>query len=288
MKKSLKTFKTTGMYNGYTILIYGELWEEGYIDGMILQRAKFSKDGRKIMDLSMDHEGILLTRPYTRTRYFNMGYAICSPEDKYNEAAGIEICKRRFRKSPLKTETGLFLTKDMIHAIMCNEIDYIINHWDKFVHSKKNNNKKILEAAQRYSELIHGKKNVDNLEDECTGKNEKCACKCETKNECVGNFERPGIGPDSYVRVLNTNENDDSVSIGYVKDLDDKGVNCLWIIKFGKNFSSFRVNSDKMYLLNEDIRPATKEEVSNALKAIENNTSFHWNVSEKRLEIKYI
>ena len=62
-----------------------------------------------------------------------MGWAICSPQDTYDEKAGIELCKKRFRKSPLTAKTGLFLTNDMVNAILDNEVNYIKAHWGKFV-----------------------------------------------------------------------------------------------------------------------------------------------------------
>lgn len=305
MKKSLKKFSSVDKYNGYTILIYGELWEEGYIDGMIVQRAKFSKDGRKVMDLSMDHEGILLNRPYTRTRYFNMGWAICSPEDKFDENIGIEICKRRFRKSPLMTETGLFLTKDMVQALIENEIKYIKSHWNKFVRNQQSENT-VMKAFKAFANSVSKKKEEPDInvwkekkdeptsytDGELTTDEEKLMRKppmFDTK-ETGDNSEakEPGIGPGSYVRVLNKNGQEIPFTVAYVKDVDDNGIYCLWSMKFDENFSSFRVNNTYFDARTYSLRLATNQEVSDALKEIEKKTSFHWNVSEKRLEFKYV
>lgn len=306
MKKSLKTFSSVDKYNGYTILIYGELWEEGYIDGMIVQRAKFSKDGRKVMDLSMDHEGILLNRPYTRTRYFNMGWAICSPEDKFDENIGIEICKRRFRKSPLRTETGLFLTKDMVQALIENEIKYIKSHWSKFVHPTDKAENTVMKAFKAFADSVSKKKGESDInvwkeeKDEPTSYTEADSLTDEEKlmrkppmfgsEETNDNSDakEPGIGPGSYVRVLSKNEQEVPFTVAYVKDVDDNGIYCLWSMKFNDIFSSFRVNNTYFDTKTYSFRLATNQEVSDTLKEIEKKTSFHWNVSEKRLEFKYV
>ena len=256
MKKSFKKFLKVRKYNGYTIMVYGERWEEGYIDGMIIQRAKFSKDGRKVMDLSTDHEEILLNRPYTRTRYFNMGWAICSPEDKFDETVGIELCKKRFRKSPLKTETGLFLTEDMINALLENEINYIEKNWSKFVHSNENTQNENDEQVKSEFEKTNN---------------------CEEKVEKKVNDDGTNVEPGMHVRLLG--EDDGRVTIAHVKDVDDKNIYFSWIAKYGHGFFSFNYSNGAASLSvpkDTKLRKAKEYEVVTALKIIENNTTVKW------------
>ena len=266
MKKSLKTFKKTALYNGYTVLIYGELWEEGYIDGLVVQRAKFSKDGNRVMDVSRDSEHILLNRPYTRTRYFNMGWAICSPDDKFDLATGIEICKRRFRKSPLKTETGLFLTKDMVNALINNELEYIAKHWDKFVPHKRNTELK-----------------SDVKKDEVKKETPK-----DVKKR-IEEVKKRTVEPGMYVKI-NKQLSEDITEIGYVKGVGEDKVYLLWTVKFSDNFCSFKCSYGKktFYAMKDNVKIATKEEIEKALDSIDKNTAFKWNDSAKKFEINYI
>ena len=140
MKKRRKTYLKTGhayVGNGRnaTILVYGELWETETVDGIFVQRVGLSRDGKRIIECGSSSVGVL-GAPYAKTKYFNMGWAICSPDDEYNEEIGIKIAKSRFLKSPLSTQSGTFLTNDMIDAILDNEIRFIQNNINKFYHPK--------------------------------------------------------------------------------------------------------------------------------------------------------
>lgn len=272
MKKSLKNFSLTENYKGHTILVYGELWEEGYVDGIVIRRAKFSKDGRKVMDESITSEDILLNRPYTRTRYFNMGWSICSPMDRFDENVGIELCKKRFRKSPLKTETGLFLTKDMVQALLRNEIEYIKKNWAKFVHEEPN---AFVNAAKKLNNAFTRKQQVNET----------------TTTQEVNETEKP-ISNGDYVRIFNPLKKNWPEVVGCVESVVDNNVYLKWVVKYGENngvsFSSFSYSGIELTsCLKENVRLATTEEISNALKNIEKNTRFHWNASTKQLEMKH-
>ena len=140
MKKRRKTYLKTGhayVGNGRnaTILVYGELWETETVDGIFVQRVGLSRDGKRIIECGSGSVGVL-GAPYAKTKYFNMGWAICSPDDEYNEEISIKIAKLRFLKSPLSTQSGTFLTNDMINAILDNEIRFIQNNINKFYHPK--------------------------------------------------------------------------------------------------------------------------------------------------------
>lgn len=138
MKKKFKTFEKIAVCSdGRTAMVYGELCENGYVDGVAMFPAKFSRDGKNVVEYNVPLGVYTLTgRKYARTKSFNMGWAICSPEDKFNRDEGVKICKRRFRKTPLTTTSGTFLTNDMIEAIVSNELKYIIDNIHKFVPSE--------------------------------------------------------------------------------------------------------------------------------------------------------
>lgn len=297
MKKSIKNFVRTEVFKGYTIMVYGELWEDGYVDGIVIKRAKFSKDGSRVMDESTTGEEILLKRPYTRTRYFNMGWAICTPDDKFNELAGVELCKKRFRKSPLKTETGLFLTKDMIYALLDNEINYIKKNWKKFVpkHSTKFSDVLKQVVDQVMSSKKEEKFVKPNDAEEQTFEiefDEDPATVEEEKKEPETNVQE--IKEGDYIFVLTDKEHAGVEEVGYVKHVDDENVYCSWTMRsgsspLGDSLRMFRFSSGEkdIHYSRKNVRIATKEEISHALKAIEQSTQFRWNIGTKLLEMKF-
>lgn len=135
MKKTKSYQLVSAKVNGgYTIMVYGELTEDTTVSGYVITPVEFSRNGERVMEVSAENVKSLLTgKPYAKTKKFNMGWAVCSPLDVFSEEKGIEICKSRFHSSPLTTQSGTFLTNDMIYAILRNEIEYIKSHWDEFV-----------------------------------------------------------------------------------------------------------------------------------------------------------
>lgn len=135
MKKKKKNYVLTAEkpVNGRvaTILVYGELWEDGFVDGLRIQRVGLSRDGRRVIEHGTEILGSLGI-PYARTKYFNFGWAICAPGDKFSEEEGIKIAKKRFSISPLSTQSGNLLTDDMNLSILQNELDFISNNFEKF------------------------------------------------------------------------------------------------------------------------------------------------------------
>lgn len=255
MKKSLKTYSIKEEYNGHTILIYGERWEEGYIDGIVIKRARFSKDGGRLMDKGISSENILLKRPYTRTRYFNMGWAICNPNDKFDFQTGVDICKKRFRKSPMETETGLFLTNDMIHAILKNEVDFIKKNWDKFCPEKK--------EAEKPTEVKEAVK----------------------ENTSESNFD---IKPGDYVKILDPDNPYWPETVGFVSGVDDEFVYYKWKIQYGKNHCAFETSTSPkdIWSTRKELAKATPAEISAAINAIAIHTSFNWDSEKNKLRLK--
>ena len=147
MKKKFRTYQLVEtLKNGYTVVVYGELWEDGKIDGVAVFPCKFTRDGKTVMEYDMKNSTSLwLKKPYARTKHFNMGWAICSPNDEFDLEKGIELCKKRFQKHDMATQCGKFLTESMIYAILGNEIRYIENHWKKYVKYERFSPRRIAE-----------------------------------------------------------------------------------------------------------------------------------------------
>lgn len=134
--KNFKCVKKT-LVNGkvFTVMVYGELTEVKEITGFYAVPVKFN--GKTGKPISIDYNKRIITpsynEQYSKTKIFNMGWSICAECDTFNEDIGIKICKRRFNRSPIKTQNGRFLTTDMCQAIVNNEVEYIINHIESFL-----------------------------------------------------------------------------------------------------------------------------------------------------------
>ena len=124
----------------YRVMVYGELTKTNKRDGVIMCRVTTSKDGRNIETFEKENR-LILNGDKKRTKSFNMGYAICSPEDEFDVDKGKKICKGRFTKYPITTQNGSFLTHDMVNAIVANEVEYIIKNIENFVRYDENLNK---------------------------------------------------------------------------------------------------------------------------------------------------
>lgn len=75
-----------------------------------------------------------------RERVLRIGYAIYNPHDKYDEAHGIRIARKRSLTSPFcimySTFNGEF-NAATVEAIMDVKADYIKNNFDKFINKAK-------------------------------------------------------------------------------------------------------------------------------------------------------
>ena len=134
--KNFKCIKKT-LHNGkvFTVMVYGEFTEVKEMTGFYAVPVKFN--GKTGKPISIDYNKRIITpsynEQYSKTKIFNMGWSICAECDTFNEDTGIKICKRRFNRSPIKTQNGRFLTTDMCQAIVNNEVEYIINHIESFL-----------------------------------------------------------------------------------------------------------------------------------------------------------
>lgn len=145
MKIKTRTFLKTKMMpcsDGVTrmITIYGELDEHDNVPGVMVFPCTVKGKSKpiEVADLSKDGRFVPFNKDsYGRTKEFYMGFAVCSPEDDFNQDTAIKICKRRFKK-PIVTQNGRMLTPDMIDAIMTNEVKYISDHIELFLPKKEN------------------------------------------------------------------------------------------------------------------------------------------------------
>ncbi len=131
--QTIKKFtKRRLMADGRELMVYGELKEHNYTEGIMATKVTFNeKNGRVI---TADDGAVFL--PVTplkpkRTKEFSMGWAICHESDLFDEEVGIRHAKLRMEK-PLYTQNGKMLCTDMVEAIMENELDYIEEHLSKF------------------------------------------------------------------------------------------------------------------------------------------------------------
>ena len=128
----VKTYKVTKKVtdsrgNVYTILVYGEVTEVKALDGIEVRRVRFRHGDNKVVD---NGESLFypLGENCSPSKELNFGWAICNPNDAFDENVGIEICKKRFSKAPIKTQDCRFLKEDMVLAILNQTAEYVANN----------------------------------------------------------------------------------------------------------------------------------------------------------------
>lgn len=117
----------------YTIMVYGTINETKESNGFYVIPVTYKNN--KVKKVSFGNNSIIpgFNQLKGKTKEFNMGWSICSEPDVFDYDKGVEICKRRFSKSPMTTQNGRFLTPDMCQAIVDNEVDFIYRNIDKFL-----------------------------------------------------------------------------------------------------------------------------------------------------------
>lgn len=124
-------------HNGkkYTIMVMGSICETKEISGFYVLPVTFNGKNKKIRNIEFDKHVTIpgFNQYYAKTKTFNMGWAICNGDDKFSTEVGETICRRRYSKSPMVTQNGRFLTKDMCQAIVTNEVKYIEEHIADFL-----------------------------------------------------------------------------------------------------------------------------------------------------------
>jgi hypothetical protein len=124
-------------YNGhkYTIMVYGEIEDVKEINGYYIVPVTYNAKNMKPKQIEYSKRVCVpgFNEYYSRTKKFNMGWAICAEPDEFSYEEGLKICKRRFSRSPMTTQNGRFLTPDMCQAIVSNESKYIADHIFNFI-----------------------------------------------------------------------------------------------------------------------------------------------------------
>lgn len=264
---------------GHIIMVYGELWEDGKIDGLAVFPCKFTRDGKTVLEYEdKNTTSLLFSHPYSRTKHFNMGWAICNPEDKFDENVGIELCKKRFRKNDLTTQCGTFLTKDMIYAILANEIIYIKNNLDKF--GKKGAFRPEVTNVEKKLNIKKMNEVLENKEPKHSDEKNVAMCPPPVKIE-PGLFvmmkdEKTESGPMHTIgKVRSIDEKTDTVVFDFEYAYTDNGANRYVEYDFG----GYGI---KDYLSDVD-HVATPKEVANALAFMKNHDNLVWCEADKKL-----
>lgn len=260
---------------GHIIMVYGELWEDGKIDGLAVFPCKFTRDGKTVLEYEdKNTTSLLFSHPYSRTKHFNMGWAICNPEDKFDENVGIELCKKRFRKNDLTTQCGTFLTKDMIYAILANEILYIKNNLDKF--GKKGTFRPEVPNVEK-------KLNIKKMNEVLENKEPKHS---DEKNAAT-RPQHEEIEPGLFVMLK---DEDNMHAIGKIRSIDKKSKTAVLDFEYGytDDGKNRYVVSDYggkgiVESLSEIDHVATPKEVSNALSLMKNFDNLAWCEADKKL-----
>lgn len=112
----------------YKIFVYGEVTEENTLDGVEVRRVRYQRGSGNVVSAGNETVVLPLGDNCSPTKSFNYGYAICAPGDEFDEKKGIEIAKKRFSKSPIKTQDCRFLKKGMVEAILQQSIEYVATH----------------------------------------------------------------------------------------------------------------------------------------------------------------
>lgn len=261
MNKKTKTFTyylpVEKPWGTYTVMIYGELYQSTEVDGIAIIQGNYSRDGRHFISVKPGSKVIDVTTgtPYLKTKSFNMGWAICSPEDKFDEERGIELCKRRFHRKPLTTQSGTFLTHDMIHAIMENEAKYIEKHFDEYVPNVK--------------KCESGK-----LEEGCLGP--------KGDPDPAGAPIEEMLRPNMYVMLKSKN----GVNSGLIHSVDGKKVHFYFITGHDGPFKKF-LRYDSSGGLTVDAKfirgIATAAETARELDILAKNHNVRWDAEKKTL-----
>ena len=138
----IKTYSVTkdvtdSMGRIYKIFVYGEVTEENALDGVELCRVRYQHGSGEVVAREKEKLILPLGDNCSPTKKLNFGYAICAPEDDFNEEKGIEVAKKRFSRAPITTQDCRFLKKDMVEAILNQTAEYVATHEFKETLKKK-------------------------------------------------------------------------------------------------------------------------------------------------------
>lgn len=233
----------------HVIFVYGELTKTNHLNGTAIAKVKYVSGDKRIVEIVDEPTIINSTNSRSSLKEFNFGWAICDPRDTFDEEKGIELCKKRFARTPLSTQEGKFLTDDMIEAILANEIEYL-------------KAEKLIPALGKVQQ------------DECPQP------QCTTDSTIKEKFKNGDI-----LRLLHK---EGKVFYGAYKEANynDRKVTFYWLLSYAKNNSKFAAPCT--YSIDEfiSVDKAIREDIVEAESFIEKHFNRRWNWKEKKLEIK--
>ena len=80
--------------------------------------------------------GVLLTNEKRKVRQMTLGYAICHPDDEFDEEFGIRLATKRIETSPVGTlisNNVTMLNDDQNEMLILTELCHIIKNIDKYI-----------------------------------------------------------------------------------------------------------------------------------------------------------
>lgn len=267
--KSVKEVRHNG--KKYTIMVMGSICETKEISGFYVLPVTFNGKNKKIRNIEFDKHVTIpgFNQYYAKTKTFNMGWAICNGDDKFSTEVGETICRRRYSKSPMVTQNGRFLTKDMCQAIVNNEVKYIEEHIADFL--PKDGKKSVDERSVTCLD------NAISVIEECKEKlknNGRCPYK-----PCEGDYVTftSDFG-DKYVAIFKMKEN--RIKDFYVNRFyflgrisNDNGLvdhaNSEVFVSFTKNkpFDFYPASDDDVKLINDYLKGARNYVWNNKTKS---------------------
>ena len=193
-------------HNGkkYTIMVMGSICETNEINGFYVLPVTFNVKNKKIRNIEYDKHVTVpgFNEYYARTKTFNMGWAICNGDDKFSMEVGETICRRRYSKSPMKTQNGRFLTKDMCQAIVDNEVKYIEEHIADFLPKKHDVTVEV--GSKEYNDILDKAIKEYNEKFNCFDENKSCVSRYIPNDGDYVSFTNE-YG-DKYVGIINKKE----------------------------------------------------------------------------------
>ena len=128
--KNYSVTKTVKDDNGreYIIYVYGEVKETKELDGIEVRRVRYQSGTGVPVSVEPEKMIYRLGDNLSPTKELNFGWAICSPDDVFDEAKGILLAKKRFSKAPIRTQDCRFLKEDMVLAILNQTAEYVAEH----------------------------------------------------------------------------------------------------------------------------------------------------------------
>ena len=104
--------------------------------GKRIRETEHSFEETPVYNDSGSEQGVLMFKVKNKIRKFTMAYAICHPDDEFNEEIGIRLAKRRIETDPIGTVESYnvtMLNDDQNEMMVLTELAHIIKNIDKYI-----------------------------------------------------------------------------------------------------------------------------------------------------------